>query len=244
MLYKQEEKKKKSPSSILSDKDPQVNYSGPLVVLTSRFSASASEIVAGALKDYGRAVIAGADHTYGKGSVQSVVHLSKDIGAFKVTMGMFFIPGGDSTQHKGVISDIILPSVYSREDIGEQYLDYSLPPKVIKPFISKTAYVNRGRQSWKRITKSMLKKLVGLSKKRVSTSEDFKEIFAEIEKNKEDDKIIHIEEILNEDEEIKEKKEIAKQKRRDSKFRDKEYLKRADVKEAIHITADLIDLIS
>ena len=232
-----------SSSGILSDKDPQVNYSGPLVILTSRFSASASEIVAGALKDYERAVIAGADHTYGKGSVQSVIHLSKDIGAFKVTMGMFFIPGGDSTQHKGVISDVILPSIYSRNDIGEQYLDYSLPPKKIKPFISKAAYMNKGSQAWKRVTKSVLKKLAGLSKKRVSKSEDFKEILADIEKNKKDDKIIHIEEILNEDEEIKEKKEIAKQKRRDSKFRDKEYLKRADIKEAIHITADLVDLI-
>ena len=230
-------------SGILSDKDPQVNYPGPLVILTSRFSASASEIVAGALKDYERAVIAGADHTYGKGSVQSVVHLSKDIGAFKVTMGMFFIPGGDSTQHKGVISDIILPSIYSREDIGEQYLDYSLPPKVIKSFISKTAYIDKGRHSWKRITKSILKKLTALSKKRVGESEDFKEILAEIEKNKKDDKIIHIEEILNEDEEIKEKKEIAKQKSRDPEFRDKEYLKRADIKEAVHITADLIDIL-
>ena len=237
-------KDQKSSSGILSDKDPQVNYSGPLVILTSRFSASASEIVAGALKDYERAVIAGADHTYGKGSVQSVVHLSKDIGAFKVTMGMFFIPGGNSTQHKGVISDIILPSIYSREDIGEQYLDYSLPPKTIKPFISKAAYANKGSQAWKRITKSILKKLAGLSKTRVNKSEDFKEILAEIEKNKKDDKVIHIEEILNEDEEIKEKKEIAKQKRRDPKFRDKEYLKRADIKEAVHITADLIDLIS
>ncbi len=231
-----------SSSGILSDKDPQVNYSGPLVILTSRFSASASEIVAGALKDYGRAVIAGADHTYGKGSVQSVINLSKDIGAFKVTMGMFFIPGGDSTQHKGVLSDIILPSIYSREDIGEQYLDYSLPPKTIKPFISETAYANKGSQAWKRITKSVLKKLAFRSKKRVSKSKDFQEILAEIEKSKKDDKIIYIEEILNEDSEMKEKKEIAKQKRRDPEFRDKEYLKRADIKEAVHITADLIDL--
>ena len=85
--------KDNSPTSeVLGDKDPQVNYSGPLVILTSRFSASASEIVAGALKDYGAAVIAGADHTYGKGSVQTVVHLSKDIGAFKIYYGYVFYP--------------------------------------------------------------------------------------------------------------------------------------------------------
>ena len=159
-------------------------------------------------------------------------------------MGMFFIPGGDSTQHKGVISDVILPSIYSRDDIGEQYLDYSLPPKVIKPFVSKAAYINKGLQAWKRISKDILKKLAYRSKKRVNKSKEFKEILAEIEKNKKDDKIIHIKEILNEDEEIKEKKEIAKQKRRDPKFRDKEYLKRADIQEAVYITADLIDLIS
>lgn len=237
--------KDKNPSpEILSDKDPRVDYTGPLVILTSRFSASASEIVAGALKDYRRAVIAGADHTYGKGSVQSIVHLPKDIGAFKVTMGMFFIPGGDSTQHKGVMSDIILPSIYSRDDIGEQYLDYSLPPKFIKPFISKTAYINRGVQSWKQITKDILRKLNYKSKKRVDKSKDFQEILAEIEKSKKDDKVIHIEEILNENAEIKERKAIAKQKRRDPEFRDKEYLKRADIKEVVNIAADLADLLS
>ena len=237
--------KDKNPSpEILSDKDPRVDYTGPLVILTSRFSASASEIVAGALKDYKRAVIAGADHTYGKGSVQSIVHLPKDIGAFKVTMGMFFIPGGDSTQHKGVMSDIVLPSIYSREDIGEQYLDYSLPPKFIKPFISKTAYINRGVQSWKQITKDILRKLNYKSKSRVDKSKGFQEILAEIEKSKKEDKVIHIEEILNENEEMKEKKAIAKQKRRDPKFRDKEYLKRADIKEVVNIAADLADLLS
>ena len=233
-----------SSSGVLSDKDPHVNYTGPLVVLTSRFSASASEIVAGALKDYRRAVVAGADHTYGKGSVQSVVSLPKDIGAFKITMGMFFIPGGNSTQHSGVASDIILPSIYSRDEIGERYLDYSLPPKFIKPFISKTAYVERGSGYWKQITKDILKKLNDRSQKRVSKSKDFQEILAEIEKNKKEDKVIRIEDILNKNSEINEKKAIAKQKRRDPKFRDKEYLKRADIKEVVNIAADLADLLS
>ncbi len=230
-------------SEILSDKDTQVDYAGPLVILTSRLSASASEIVAGALQDYGRAVIAGADHTYGKGSVQSVINLSKDIGAFKITMGMFFIPGGGSTQHTGVISDIIFPSVYAREDVGEQYLDYSLPPKKIKPFISQTAFVDKGRQAWKKVTKSILKKLAHQSQRRIGKSKDFKEIQDEIKKNKERDHIIHISEILNENEDLKEKKEIAKQKRRDPDFKEKEYMKRADIKEAVNIAADLADLL-
>lgn len=230
-------------SELLVDTDPQVIYSGPLVVLTSRFSASASEIVAGALKDYQRAVIAGADHTYGKGSVQSVIQLSKDIGAFKVTIGRFFIPGGSSTQHDGVSSDIVFPSLYSRDDIGEKNLDYSLPPKTISPFLSSSAYIDKGPTAWKRVTKGILARLSNLSQRRVRQSEDFKEVLEDIKKAETRDKVIYIEEILNESSETKEKKEIAKQKRRDSDFRKQEYLNRADIKEVVNITSDLVELL-
>lgn len=87
---------------ILRDEDADVQWSGPLIVLTSRLSASASEIVSGALKDYHRAVIVGANHTFGKGTVQAVLNLPSDLGALKVTTGMFFIPGGHSTEYEGV----------------------------------------------------------------------------------------------------------------------------------------------
>ena len=100
-------------------------YDGPLVVLTSRFSASASEIVAGALQDYGRAVIVGDTSTFGKGTVQTIIPLARvmqqeglapsdDPGALKVTISKFYRPSGKSTQLEGVKSDIVLPSLSGR----------------------------------------------------------------------------------------------------------------------------------
>ena len=123
----------------LGDDDPSVLYDGPLVVLTSRFSASASEIVAGALQDYGRALIVGDISTHGKGTVQSVnqlrqyIHYSdnsvtNDPGALKLTIKKFFRPSGVTTQLKGVIPDIVLPSVANEsKDIGESALENPLP---------------------------------------------------------------------------------------------------------------------
>ena len=99
-------------------------YEGPLVVLTSRSSASAAEIVAGALQDYGRALIVGDSRTFGKGTVQTLVPLSEllggsDCGAVKVTIGKLYRPGGASTQLIGVVPDIVLPSETDRSDVGE-----------------------------------------------------------------------------------------------------------------------------
>jgi len=98
-----------SDVQVLEDPDEDIVYDGPIVVLTSRITASASEIVAGALKDYRRAVIVGDDHTFGKGTVQSFVHQPGRLGAIKVTTALFFRPGGASTQHSGVAADIVLP---------------------------------------------------------------------------------------------------------------------------------------
>jgi carboxyl-terminal processing protease len=115
-----------------------VLYDGPLVVLTSRFSASASEIVAGALQDYGRAVIVGDPATFGKGTVQSLVPLaeimqreglvpSEDPGALKVTISKFYRPSGASTQLKGVVPDFVLPSLTDIPEVSEADLDNPLP---------------------------------------------------------------------------------------------------------------------
>lgn len=116
--------------SVLPDGDPDTAYSGPLVVLVNRLSASASEIVAAALQDYGRAVIVGDSKTHGKGTVQTVYPLSKfseDLGSLKVTTASFYRIAGGSTQLKGVVPDVILPSLYDALDIGEESLPHALP---------------------------------------------------------------------------------------------------------------------
>jgi len=122
----------------LRDSDPSVAYGGPLLVLVNRFSASASEIVAGALQDYGRAIIVGGEHTHGKGTVQAVVDLDRTLpfpnmnqyqplGAMRVTIQKFYRVSGESTQFRGIVPDIILPDRLSHLKSGEQYLDHSLP---------------------------------------------------------------------------------------------------------------------
>ena len=98
-----------SEVQVLRDPADDIVYDGPLVILTSRITASASEIVAGALQDYGRAIIVGDDHTFGKGTVQSYVNQPGRLGALKVTTALFFRPGGASTQHAGVAADIRPP---------------------------------------------------------------------------------------------------------------------------------------
>ena len=129
-------------SRTLEDFGGSVTYGGPLVVLVNKFSASASEIVAAALQDYGRAVIVGGPHTHGKGTVQTVVDLNSsrsvlrpflspyqqsDMGALKVTIQKFYRVNGGSTQWKGVVPDIVLPSLFAHVESGERYIDHSLP---------------------------------------------------------------------------------------------------------------------
>ncbi|MBI3882392.1 MAG: carboxy terminal-processing peptidase, partial [Verrucomicrobia bacterium] len=126
------------------DKDPSILYDGPLVVMTSRFSASASEILAGALQDYGRALIVGDVSTHGKGTVQSLVNLSPYLrpvegvtnfnpGALKVTIRKFYRASGESTQLEGVKPDLVLPSINNEADVGEKALENPLPWDRVKP---------------------------------------------------------------------------------------------------------------
>jgi carboxyl-terminal processing protease len=132
--------------NVNSDKDPEVAYDGPLVVLTSRFSASASEIVAAALQDHGRALIVGDRTTHGKGTVQSLNSLKQlrqvfppevigtnDPGALKLTIRKFYRANGHSTQLKGVTPDVVLTSVANHLDVGESSLDNPLQSDSIAP---------------------------------------------------------------------------------------------------------------
>jgi len=130
-------------TNVLDDRDPRVQYAGPLVVLVNKHSASASEIVAAAIQDYKRGLIIGTPTTYGKGTVQRIVNLDetlpatlnsfKPLGSLKFTMQKFYRITGSSTQFKGVASDIVLPDVASDLDEGEQQADYALMWDEIKP---------------------------------------------------------------------------------------------------------------
>ncbi len=117
----------------LDDRNGGLAWEKPLVVLTSKFSASASEILAGALKDYNRAIIVGDTTTHGKGTVQTLLDLGETFfrirnnptwGALKITKSQFYRPNGDSTQKRGVLSDLVLPSVTDKMPVGESDLDY------------------------------------------------------------------------------------------------------------------------
>ncbi|MBK9040143.1 MAG: carboxy terminal-processing peptidase [Bdellovibrionales bacterium] len=177
---------------ILPDRDTDVDWAGPLVVLISRVSASASEIVSGALKDYKRAVVVGGDHTFGKGTVQSVEKLPQGLGAMKTTVGMFFTAGGKSTQHVGVDSDVVMPSAYSTDEIGEKNLDYSLPPKQVAPFLSRKAYVAEGEGAWKPVNNELMGVLRKKSALRIKSNEEFKKLETEIAKAKKRGHIIDV----------------------------------------------------
>ncbi|WP_407070140.1 carboxy terminal-processing peptidase [Marinobacter sp.] len=109
---------------VLNDEDPSVAYDGPMVVLVNRMSASASEIFAGAIQDYGRGLVVGSQ-TFGKGTVQAVRPLNH--GQLKITQSKFYRVSGGSTQHKGVIPDIEIPSRVDKTRIGEDALDHALP---------------------------------------------------------------------------------------------------------------------
>jgi carboxyl-terminal processing protease len=179
------------------DRDGKVAYDGPLVVLTSRFSASASEIVAGALQDYGRAVIVGDTSTFGKGTVQTIIPLARimqgegivpnsDPGALKVTISKFYRPSGKSTQLEGVKADIVVPSLSDLPEIGESDLSNPLPWDTIAA--QKLVALNRVNPALAELRKR--------SNERISKSPDFADLKGEIDRFKKmrEDKAISLNE--------------------------------------------------
>ena len=127
---------------VLSDKDPSVSFGGQVVVLVDRFSASAAEILAGALQDYERAVVVGTSATHGKGTVQAVIDLDNmraraggsgdPLGLYKITVAEYFRISGGSTQLKGVVPDVLLPDPTSFVESGERTLSHAIPWSTIK----------------------------------------------------------------------------------------------------------------
>lgn len=119
--------------TVYPDEDPEMVWKRPMIVVCNRLSASASEIFAGAMKDYRRAIIVGDKTTHGKGTVQNVLDVTprlrlfgRNRGAVKLTISKFYRVNGDSTQNKGVTSDVVLPSIWDERDVGEDSLDNAL----------------------------------------------------------------------------------------------------------------------
>jgi carboxyl-terminal processing protease len=199
-------------------------YTGPLVVIIDRQSASASEILAGAIKDYNRGVVVGSLHTFGKGTVQVLNDLSdmskeavqslhvspgEKLGAVKVTVSKFFRPHGESTQLRGVPSDIRLPNISDHAEVGEEFYEYpvaweSVPPVPHQDFGYTEKYLDILRKN---------------SQERVLKSKDFKEMQALIddyEKKKSERYLVSLKEKTKKEiteEENKEKEAKAKAKK-------------------------------
>lgn len=162
------------------DEERGTAWDGPLVVVISQMSASASEIFAGAIKDYNRGLVVGDPTTHGKGTVQTLLDVgdtlfrnaSKPLGALKLTIQQFYLPDGKSTQMDGVASDVIIPSVTAYMDIGESDLDYALPTDEVAP---------RDHDDYAMINAAMKAKLQQQSVERVQNSKEFEKLLKRIE---------------------------------------------------------------
>lgn len=167
------------------DLEKGVAWNGPLVVLVSKFSASASEILAGAIQDYRRGLVVGDHATHGKGTVQSLMDLGQQLfripnaprlGALKITMQQFYRPSGASTQNRGVLADVELPSLTTHLDVGESDLDYPVAFDQVEPLKFDTlGYVND----------ALCDRLAALSEQRLKQSEDFQKTLRNIARYKE-----------------------------------------------------------
>lgn len=223
--------------NILEDDDSGALWTGPLVVLTSRGSASASEILAGALKDYKRALIVGADHTFGKGTVQAVIPLPRQLGAVKTTIQMFFLPGGVSTQHEGVASHIVLPNALNSDEFGEKSMDNSLPSMRIQPFLGASANFSDTDKRWIPISDSLVKSLAEKSKQRVVKDPKFIEIKKEIEELNQNRGVVRLADIKTKASKNREK--IKREENQTAAERQKER-EAPYIQEAANIVADWI----
>ncbi len=161
--------------NVLEDENKKLVWDGPLMILVSRLSASASEIIAGALQDHKRAIIVGDGHTHGKGTVQTVCPLSRfdpaQKSAAKFTIQKWYAPNGNSIQLKGVIPDIVLPSLFDNMEFGEQYKDNALRWDSIAPCQIDDIYAyGVGKDKFK----ELLEKLNAQSLVRQNSLDEFK----------------------------------------------------------------------
>jgi carboxyl-terminal processing protease len=162
--------------------DRGIVWKGPLVVMTSKFSASASEILAGAIQDYRRGLVIGDSSTHGKGTVQTMVDLGPqmfrianppDLGSLKLTVQQFYRPSGDSTQQRGVLADITLPSITDHMDVAEGDLDYP----VAFDKVAETPF-----EKFESVSPNIVGTLKELASERMNKSSEFQKLRKDIER--------------------------------------------------------------
>lgn len=229
------------------DVEAGMAWKGPMVVLISKFSASASEILAGAIQDYGRGLIVGDFATHGKGTVQSLRDLGEELfrlpnlaklGALKITMQQFYRPDGDSTQKRGVLADIVWPSITSHlADISEGDLDYALPFDQVPP---------QEHQRFGYVNKALVARLQELSNARVEASEEFRRIKRNIARYEEQKKKKFV--TLNEQKFLAERAELNADREEEKQLEELQEGATTEIKrdhyinEALAITVDYLQL--
>jgi len=227
------------------DETPGLSWDKPVIVLTSKFSASASEILAGALQDYGRGIIVGDTTTHGKGTVQSLLDLNQIVanirnppntyGALKITMQQFYRPSGESTQLRGVLADLVLPSLSDKMDVGESDLEYAVEFDKI-PQASHDLYQLASPQ-----VKDALR---SKSLQRIDSSEDFAKRKRQIENYVSQKALKKVS--LNEEEFMARRKELSAEKEDEKTIEalDKNEIERDFfMDEVLKITSDYVELL-
>ena len=228
----------------LDDDEKGAVWNGPLVVKVSQMSASASEIFAGAIQDYGRGIIVGDPKTHGKGTVQTLLDLDQHIpnqapntqyGALKLTIQQFYLPDGRSTQLEGVSADVVLPSITANLDISESDLDYALPVDKVPA---------RPHKKYPMVDSAMKIMLQQAANQRITKNPEFEKLLSKIDAyvKQKDDKTIS----LKESDFLARRKELNTEKEEDEQLeakaeRNKVYNPGFYNQEIINITRDYID---
>ncbi len=233
-----------------NDMEAGVAWGGPLVVLSGKFSASASEILAGAIQDYQRGIIVGDVSTHGKGTVQSMVDLGSKLfqvpdapnyGALKITIQQFYRPNGESTQKRGVLSDVVLPSFTTHmEGVGEDDLDYPIEFDQVKP----AAFSKYGL-----VGPDIVSQLRARSATRVQASKEFQKLETDIKKYLEQKELKSV--TLNEPKYMKQREELDADREDEKQFDDQmEHSTRKVFErdyynnEVLSVTLDYLELLS
>ena len=229
------------------DPEPGLVWEGPLVVIINKFSASASEIFAGAIQDYRRGIVIGDKATHGKGTVQQLSDLGSalfrirqvpNMGALKLTIQQFYRPGGDSTQNRGVVSDVELPSLTTHLDVGESDLDYALKFNRVDPLPHDVYHM---------VDSTLVQGLRQRSQRRVAQSEYFTKANRQIARyvEQKDRKTV----TLNKEKFLKERAELDAEKKQEEMFDDMTNPSRPVYEmdgygeEALDIVVDYLDLL-